>query len=103
METLIPLKCNEFVNTLTMKTRIISVKDWRQNLTKLWKEAEGKDLRYIVMNHSKPMYEVKPLFQEALEIDDNWKREDYYAIANKSFSFWEGDEDDNLFDESVSL
>lgn len=86
-----------------MKTRIISVKDWRQNLTKLWKEAEGKDIRYIVMNHSKPMYEVRPVHAEKLEIDDDWKHEDYYALANQSFKFWESDEDDNIFDESVNL
>lgn len=86
-----------------MKTRIVSVKDWRQNLTKLWKEAEGKDIRYIVMSHSKPMYEVRPLFQDKFEIDDNWETKDLYPLANKAFDFWEGDEDDNLFDESISL
>lgn len=86
-----------------MKTRIVSVKDWRQNLTKLWKEAEGKDIRYIVMSHSKPMYEVRPLFQDKFEIDDNWKAEDYYTLANTAFKFWESDEDDNIFDESISL
>lgn len=87
-----------------MKTRIISVKDWRQNLTKLWKEAEGKDIRYIVMSHSKPIYEVKPIFEDKLEIDwDEWTDKEQYALANESFKFWESDEDDNIFDESISL
>ncbi len=87
-----------------MKTRIVSVKDWRQNLTKLWKEAEGKDIRYIVMSHSKPMYEVKPIFEEKLEIDwDGWTDKEHYTLLNNSLKFWESDEDDNIFDESISL
>jgi len=86
-----------------MTTKIISVKIWRQNLTKLWREAEGKDLRYIVMSHSKPIYEVKPIYKECLEIDDKWESKDAYRMAQKSLSFWKGNADDNLFDESVKL
>ena len=86
-----------------MTTKIISVKTWRQNLTKLWREAEGKNIRYIVMSHSKPMYEVKPIFKDLLEIDDEWKTKDTYRLAEKLFKFWEGDADDNLFDESIKL
>lgn len=86
-----------------MKTRIISVKDWRQNLTKFWKEAKGKDIRFIVMNHSKPMYEVRALSEEKFEIDDDWKTSDLYPLVEKSLDFWNSPEDDNIFDESISL
>ena len=86
-----------------MKTRIISVKDWRQNLTKFWKEAKGKDIRFIVMNHSKPMYEVRALSEEKFEIDDDWKTSDLYPLIEKSLDFWNSPEDDNIFDESISL
>ena len=49
------------------------------------------------------MYEVKPIFKDHLEIDDEWKTKDTYRLAEKSFKFWEGDADDNLFDESIKL
>jgi len=53
-----------------METRIVALKDWRRNLLKLWKEAEGKEIRYIVTRYSKPIYEVTPLFQEDIEVID---------------------------------
>ena len=40
---------------------------------------------------------------DKLEIDDDWKTSDLYPLAEKALSFWEGDEDDNIFDESISL
>ncbi|MFA5793251.1 MAG: hypothetical protein WC897_05300 [Candidatus Gracilibacteria bacterium] len=47
-----------------MTTKIIGIKEYRQNITSLWKEARKENIRYIVMYHSKPVFEVSPLQEE---------------------------------------
>lgn len=47
-----------------MTTKIIGIKEYRQNITTLWKEAREKNIRYIVMYHAKPVFEVSPLQDE---------------------------------------
>lgn len=47
-----------------MTTKIIGIKEYRQNITSLWKEAREKNIRYVVMYHSKPVFEVNPLQDE---------------------------------------
>ena len=47
-----------------MTTKIIGIKEYRQNITALWKEARKKNIRYIVMYHTKPVFEVNPLQDE---------------------------------------
>jgi hypothetical protein len=47
-----------------MTTKIIGIKEYRQNITTLWKEAREKNIRYIIMYHSKPVFEVNPLQDE---------------------------------------
>jgi hypothetical protein len=47
-----------------MTTKIIGIKEYRQNITSLWKEAREKNIRYIVMYHTKPIFEVNPLQDE---------------------------------------
>lgn len=44
-----------------MTTKIINIREYRNNITTLWKEARDKKVKYIVMVHSKPAFEVKPL------------------------------------------
>ncbi len=44
-----------------MTTKLIGIKDFRNNITSLWKESKKKNIRYIVMNHSTPVFEVKPV------------------------------------------
>ncbi len=44
-----------------MTTKIINIKEYRDNITSLWKEAKAKKIKYIVLVHSKPAFEVKPL------------------------------------------
>lgn len=44
-----------------MTTKTIGIKEYRQNITTLWKEAREKNIRYIVMYHAKPVFEVNPL------------------------------------------
>lgn len=47
-----------------MTTKIIGIRDYRKNITSLWKEAREKNIRYIIMYHSKPVFEVNPLQDE---------------------------------------
>lgn len=47
-----------------MTTKIIGIKDYRKNITSLWKEAREKNIRYIVMYHARPVFEVNPLQDE---------------------------------------
>lgn len=52
-----------------MTTKIIGIKEYRQNITSLWKEARKKKIRYIVMYHAKPIFEVNPLSEKDELID----------------------------------
>jgi len=44
-----------------MTTRLISFKEYRSNLSSLWKEAMEKNVRYVVTVHSRPVFEVSPI------------------------------------------
>lgn len=52
-----------------MTTKIIGIKQYRQNITSLWKDAQKKGIRYIVMYHSKPIFEVNPLQDDELILE----------------------------------
>ena len=43
------------------KTRTISIREFRQNLTKLLKEAQETGVHFVVMRHSVPVVHVTPL------------------------------------------
>lgn len=86
-----------------MTTKLIGMKEWRENMTKIWKKSKNKRVRYIVLNHSKPMFEVSPLHSDELELADGWDKKTYYAFAEKSFDFWKQEKDEGIFDESISL
>lgn len=55
-----------------MKTKIINLKQFRQNITKLWKEARKENIRFIVMFHSTPILEVLPC------------KDDYFSFESSS-------------------
>ncbi len=44
---------------MTIKT--IGIKEFRQNITTIWKNAQKKKIKYIVMYHSQPILEVTPI------------------------------------------
>ncbi|MDO8493294.1 MAG: hypothetical protein Q7S19_02005 [bacterium] len=44
-----------------MTTKFIGVREFRQNLSELYKNAGKKNIRYIVLNKNKPVFEVKTL------------------------------------------
>lgn len=49
-----------------MTTQIIGIKEFRKNLTSIWKKAQKENKQFIVMNHSKPILEVNPIQEEHL-------------------------------------
>lgn len=44
-----------------MTTRLISLAEYRSNISTLWKEAKEKNIRYVVMVRSEPVFEVTPI------------------------------------------
>ena len=42
-----------------MNTKFIGVKEFRQNISDYAKRARKNDVRYVVMNRNKPLFEIK--------------------------------------------
>lgn len=49
-----------------MTTRLIGIKEFRRNLSKLSKEAHRKNICFVVMHHSVPIFKVEPLAEDDL-------------------------------------
>lgn len=47
-----------------MTTKFIGVREFRQNISDLYKTAQKKQFRYIVLNKNKPVFEVRPLSEK---------------------------------------
>ena len=80
-----------------MLTKVISLKDYRLNITSLWKEALKKKIRYIVLFHSKPILEVKPYMKKEIVFDDKESDSDYHKTLEQNMDFWNDPADDNIF------
>jgi hypothetical protein len=52
-----------------MSTQVIGIKDFRNQFTTLWKRAIEKNIRYIVLHHSKPVLEVNPLHEDGFVLE----------------------------------
>ena len=57
-------------NNTVMTTKIINLKEYRENLSRLWKSAQKDQIRYIVVVHSKPVFEVRPFKEVCLQDSD---------------------------------
>ncbi len=44
-----------------MTTKAIGIKEFRKNITCLWKDAKKNNIKYIAMYHAKPILEVNPI------------------------------------------
>jgi len=44
-----------------MITKLIGVKEFRQNVTNLYKQAQANDIQYVVLNRNQPIFKVSPL------------------------------------------
>ena len=48
-----------------MNTKFIGVKDFRQNISDYAKRARSSNIRFIVMNRNKPLFEIKAFAEDA--------------------------------------
>jgi len=53
-----------------MTTKLIGIKEFRQNITQIWKEARAKNIRFIVMYHSKPVMEINPINEKEFILEN---------------------------------
>ncbi|PIS32322.1 hypothetical protein COT40_00705 [Candidatus Peregrinibacteria bacterium CG08_land_8_20_14_0_20_41_10] len=53
-----------------MTTKLVGIKDFRKNITSLWRDAQKKQIRYVVMYHSRPILEVSPLSSEEIVLEE---------------------------------
>ena len=51
-----------------MTTKLIGIKEFRQNISDFTKKARKGDARYIIMNRNKPLFELKP-FKDDQELE----------------------------------
>ena len=65
-----------------MTTQLISLAEYRKNISKLWKKAQQENIRYIVLSHSKPIFEVRP-------IKENFDIDLYYEKAMEDYKNWD--------------
>ena len=65
-----------------MTTKLISINEYRKNLSKLWKKAQKEKIRYIVLVHSKPVFEVNPVSDS-----DDWDIQ-YTEENHKAYLKW---------------
>lgn len=47
-----------------MTTKLIGIKEFRQNVTKLYKQAKTKNIQYIVLNRNQAIFKVSPLSEK---------------------------------------
>ena len=52
-----------------MTTKLIGIKQFRLDLTKVTNEARTKNVHFIVMRHSVPQFRVSPMSRKELELE----------------------------------
>ncbi len=75
-----------------MTTEIIRLGEYRKNLSSLWKKAKEKNIKYLVMVHGKPVFEVSPV--EDHTVDGDWTeytQENHKAYLEAQEDFKNGD------------
>lgn len=50
-------------------TRAVSIREFRENLTRFLKEAQEKDVHFIVMRHADPIAHVSPICDDEASIE----------------------------------
>ncbi len=65
-----------------MVTKLVGVKEFRQNIATYYKKSIKNNWCFLIMNHNKPIFEVKPISHknitlEKLQKDIAQAREDY--------------------------
>lgn len=80
-----------------MVTKVVSLKEYRQNITVLWKEAKKNNVRYIVLYHSKPILDVRPYPKDEIVFNEDSEQTDYYKTLEQNLGFWVDEADDHIF------
>lgn len=57
-----------------MTTQFVGVREFRQNLTQLYQKAQKKNLRYVVLNNNKPVFEVNPIIEKDVTLESLYAR-----------------------------
>jgi len=65
-----------------MTTELISLNEYRKNLSTIWKKSQEQNIKYVVLVHSKPVMEVKPIYDNIIE--DDWDTE----YTNENHKAW---------------
>ena len=52
-----------------MNTKFVGIKDFRQNIAKYAQKAQSGEARFVVMNRTKPLFEIKP-FASDIYLDE---------------------------------
>lgn len=53
----------------TQKLQTIGIKEFRQNISIIHKDAQKKKIVYIVMNHQEPVWRVEPIDEDQLLLE----------------------------------
>ena len=52
-----------------MTTKVIGIKEFRNNITSVWKDIRKGGVRLIIMHHSTPIFEVTPIKEDRLTLE----------------------------------
>lgn len=52
-----------------MTTKVIGIKEFRNNITNVWKDVKKGEVRLIIMHHSTPIFEVTPIKEDRLTLE----------------------------------
>ncbi len=74
------------------QARFVNLKDWRENMHTYWEKSKGKQIRFIVCKHSKPMFEVKPLYSQIMSHVEDFDITAFNA-SSSSFDFLKDEPD----------
>ena len=50
-------------------TKFIGVREFRQNISELYKTAQNKNIKYMVLNKNKPVFEVRPISEKESSLE----------------------------------
>jgi antitoxin (DNA-binding transcriptional repressor) of toxin-antitoxin stability system len=53
-----------------MTTRIVSIREFRKNMTGLLKEAQKKNIHFVVMRHAIPVAHVTPASRKEVALEE---------------------------------
>lgn len=80
-----------------MTTELINLNDYRKNISTLWKKAREQNIKYVVLSHSKAIFEVNPIFSN--EMKDDWD----VQYTNKNHEAWLKAKKELIDDEVINV